>query len=478
MNYKDAPTNGTKEAPMTDGSELRLRKEIEELERQLEERRLLLRHEAEPGPTHGNRSLRIVWVVGFSALVLLFSAFLAGYIPLHRRESMLVAEAKMQKETLPTVSVTAVQRSAAKSELVLPGSIQAITEAPVLARTSGYLKRRYVDIGDRVAAGQLLAEIEAPELDQQVQQARDTLRQTQSALEQATANHEQGKANLELARVTAERWSRLVTKGAVSRQENDQYQAQYQAQSANVKALEKAIGVARNNVSAAESNLARLTELQSYKRIRAPFSGVITLRNVDVGALITEGNTLLFRVAQTGIVRTYVNVPQANAENIRAGQPAQLILPDLSGRRFTGRVSRTAGAMDPSSRTLLTEVQVPNPDGALLPGMYAQVHLDTIREEPPLLIRGDAVVIRSDGIRVALVGADHAIHFQRITVGRDYGDSIEVLSGLKQGQSVIVNPSDVVREGAKVNPIPVAGKPATEGRPSGERSSRSNADPR
>jgi RND family efflux transporter MFP subunit len=354
--------------------------------------------------------------------------------------------------------------------LELPGNIQAITEAPILARADGYLKSRMVDIGDRVRAGQPLAEIEAPELDQQLRQARASLQQgqaaleqAQAALEQALANYEQGKSNLELARVTAQRWGDLGKAGIVSRQDNDQAQAQYQAQTSNVLALEKAItaqrsnvAAARANVTAAEANVARLDEIQSYRVVKAPFDGVITLRNVDVGALVTTGTTLLFRVAQTGTLRAYVNVPQTNASSIRVGQPAQLSASNLPGRHFRGTVARTASALDPTSRTLLVEVDVPNPEGALFPGMYAQVDFNSARTNPPLLVGGDALIVRADGTQVAVVRPDHTVHLQKIVVGRDLGAQLEVLSGLQVGDTIIANPGDVAREGAKVEPVDAA----------------------
>ena len=218
-------------------------------------------------------------------------------------------------------------------------------------------------------------------------------------------------------------------------------------------ALEKAVVSARSNIAAAEANLSRLTELQGYKSVRAPFAGVITVRNVDVGALVSEANTLLFRIAQTDRLRTYVNVPQSDADSVRVGQVARLVIADLAGHQFSGTVTRTANALDPATRTLLTEVQVPNSNGLLLPGMYTQVDLTTPRKNPPLLIPGDTLVVRSTGPQVGVVGPDHIVHFQRLQLGRDFGDKIEVLSGLEAGQQVVVNPGDTVQEGAKVNPV-------------------------
>ncbi len=428
-------------------TEERLRAEIADLKRQLSEQQAT-KHAAPPPPSR--TTLGALSLVGVLAVVV---AFFAGYLPHQKREQMLVAEAKAESEAWPTVTVAPVRRAASKVDLVLPGSIQAVTETPVLARADGYIKKRYADIGDRVQVGQLLAELEAPELDQQVQQAQATLDQSRSGLEAANANLEQGKSNEELARVNAARWSNLVAKGAVSRQENDTYQTQFKAQTAGVESLQKAVAAARNNVSAAEANLARLTELQRYEKVRAPFSGVITVRNIDVGTLVTNGTTLLYRIAQNNILRTYINVPQSDADAVRVGQSATLIIPDLPGRQFHGTVTRTANALDPATRTLLVEVQAANPDGELLPGMYSQVSLTEPRSNPPLLIPGDTLVVRPDGPQVALVGDDHSVHFQRIQLGRDYGDQIEVVAGLGEGQRVVVNPGDSVRDGVKVNPM-------------------------
>jgi RND family efflux transporter MFP subunit len=315
-----------------------------------------------------------------------------------------------------------------------------------------------VDIGDRVRVGQVLAVIEAPELDEQVHQAQANVQQAQAAVDQANANLRQGKSDLELAGVTAERWASMVTDGSVSVQENDQYQAQYKSKIAGVQALEQAVIVQRSAVGAAEANLARLENMKSYRVVRAPFDGAITLRNVDTGALVNTGTTLLFRIAQTAMLRMYVNVPQTHANSVHRGDAASLTVSNLPGRQFTGTVARTANSLDPASRTLLVEVQVPNESGVLLPGMYAQVELSSSRANPPLLIPSDALIVRADGAQVAVVQRDHRVHLQKVEVGRDYGDRVEVMSGLREGDSVIANPGDVVREGVEVDPVPLAGK--------------------
>jgi len=446
-------------------TEDRLRAEVENLKRQLDEQKRSQAKAPPSAPQPAQPSRMTLGALSLVGVVAVLVAFFVGYLPHRRREAMLISEANAQHEAVPVVTVVQVVQSTGSVSLKLPGSIQAVTETPVLSRSNGYVRKRFVDIGDRVAVGQLLAELEAPELEQLLVQGRAELQQARSALEQTSASLEQGKANEELARVTAQRWARLVTKGAVSRQENDNYQAQYQSQVANVKALEKAVAAARNNVSASGANVARLSELRGFKMVRAPFAGVITLRNVDVGTLITAANTLMFRIAQTNILRTFLNVPQTESGAVRVGQAARITVPDLPGRQFTGTVTRTSNALDPATRTLLVEVQVPNQGSILLPGMYAQVDLTTPRKDPPLVIPGDTLVVRPDGTQVALVTPDQTIHFQHIELGRDYGDRIEVISGLQLGQRVVVNPGDTVREGAKVKPALLNEKPAASSTP-------------
>jgi RND family efflux transporter MFP subunit len=422
-----------------------LRAEVEDLKRQLERQR---QQPAAGGPT--GRTLAVVVLL---LVALALAGYFFGYAPRQHRQEVLAAESRASSQSLLEVNVAEVKRASAQTSLVLPGTIEAVTEAPVLARASGYIVKRLVDIGDRVTAGQVLAVIEAPEIEQQILQAKAQVEQSASAIQQAQANLVQGQANLQLAAVTKDRWQKLFDKGVVSRQENDTYRAQWAAQQANVEALEKAIAAARGNLGAAQANVARLTDMQSYQTVRAPFSGVITLRNVDTGVLVTEGATLLYRIAQTDRLRTYLNVPQADADSVRPGQIATLVIPDLANHKFPGVVTRTANALDPSSRTLLVEVQAPNPGGLLLPGMYAQVDLAVPRKEPPLAIPGDTLVVRDNATQVAVVAADGTVHFQRIQLGRDFGDRLEVLSGLEAGQLLAVNPSDSVREGTKVKPL-------------------------
>ncbi|HWC99667.1 MAG TPA: efflux RND transporter periplasmic adaptor subunit [Candidatus Sulfopaludibacter sp.] len=442
----------------TNSTEDQLRSEIDQLKRQLAEQKNR-QEEREAGKAPTYRSLVFV-VVLLAALAI--AGYYLGYLPRQKREQVLAAESQTNGDSVPMVNVVAVSRSAKVASLMLPGNIQAVTEAPILARASGYIRKRYVDIGDRVQANQVVAEIEAPELEQQIRQAKAAVDQANAAVQQTQAALQQGQSNETLARVTAERWKKLLDRGVVSRQDNDTYQLQWAAQQANVQALEKAIIAAKSNAGAAEANVARLTQLKDYQTVRAPFAGVITVRNIDTGALVNEGSTLLYRVAQTDRLRTYLNVPQVDASSVRVGQTATLTIPDLPGRTFPATVTRTSNALDPTSRTLLVEVQLSNGGGQLVPGMYAQVDLSVPRKDPPLVIPGDTLVIRADGPQVAVVQPDGAVHFARIQLGRDFGSTLEVLGGLSEGQELAVNPSDAIREGAKVKAVRAEDKPAAK----------------
>jgi RND family efflux transporter MFP subunit len=433
--------------PVDQNTEEQLRAEIEDLKRKLAQQ-----HRG-GHPKRNRPSATMLWSLAIVAALILAGAFFAGYLPQANRQTALAKEAKEEAVALPPVNVSLVDQASSKSQLVLPGNIQAVTEAPVLARASGYIRKRYVDIGDRVKEGQVLAEIDAVEFDQSIAQGKASVEQAKSALEQASANLQQGKTNTEMARYTYERWNALVQKGAVSRQDADTYKSTYEASSQNVDSLEKAVNAARSNVAVADANLARTRDLQAYLMVKAPFAGVITQRNIDVGALATDGTTLLFRVAQTDRLRTYVNVPQMDAVGVRVGQVADLKVPDLPSKTFKGTVTRTANALDPATRTLLVEVQVSNEGGLLLPGMYSEVSFTTPRAEPPLIIRADALVVRGAGSFVAVVDNSDVVHFRKVDVGRDYGDQLEVLGGLKKGERIVISPGDVVREDSKVKPI-------------------------
>ncbi len=400
------------------------------------------------------RTLRVV------LLLLLAVAIAAGIVfwGINARiQTAAAVKETTQELAIPDVSVIHPKPGTVKDEVVLPGNVMAFTDSPIYARSSGYLKQWFVDIGGHAKAGQQLAIIEAPELDQQVSQAKATIQQAQASLDQAIANEQQGKANEELARVNADRWANLVKKGAVSRQENDQYQAQYQAQVANLNALEQAIAAARSNIAADQANLGRLQEMQSYEIVRAPFDGIITARNIDIGALINAGNggaaQELFHMAATAKLRVYVSVPQADSRGAVPGIKAYLTLSEFPGRRFPGELVRTAGAIDTASRTLLTEVDVDNASGELRPGAYAEVHLMIPEGSRSLILPVSTLMFRSEGLRVGVVRDGNKAELVPVILGKDYGNEVEVVSGLDENDRVIANPPDSLASGATVQVV-------------------------
>jgi RND family efflux transporter MFP subunit len=389
-----------------------------------------------------------------SVAALLVILWFAGYLPRRDRERSLVRATEELKTDLPQVTVERVQRSPALGDLTLPGNVTPVTEALINARATGYIKRRLVDIGDRVSKGQLLAEIDSPELDQQVLQAESGVSQAKAALSGAEFQLRQAQARLNLARVTADRWKILVQKGVVSRQESDQRDADLEAQQAAVDSAQAAIKAAQDNVSASQANLRRLVEMQAFEKVAAPFSGIVTARNVELGSLIpASGGAPLFRIAEMGTLRITVDVPQTSAAYVRVGGAAEVTLQEIPGRTFRGKISRTANALDAGTRTLPTEVEVGNPNGILLPNMFAQVKLLKVGAASTALIPGDALIVRSNGTQVAVVTEGDRIHFQAIEVGRDFGQSTEVRAGLTGDEWVVVNPTDDVREGARVKPV-------------------------
>ncbi len=436
---------------------------------------------AEPPHEH-HISRGKLFLVALVLIVIVGAVALAGYLPRRQREAQAAAAAREEKTEIPTVTAAYIRRAPANTEVLLPGSISPVVEASIYARASGYVRKRYVDIGDHVRQGQLMAEIETPELDQQVAQGRAAVAQAQQQLGQTQAALIQAQAQRDLAKVTWERYKNLVDRGAVARQDADTQETTFRTSGALVTQQEANVRAAQENVRQAQANLDRLMALQEYQRVRAPFAGIVTSRNIDVGYLIsaagagqgvspmqlggasagggTAGNEM-YRVAQIGVLRILVSVPQANAPGIQLGMPAEITVTEYPGRIFQGKVTRTSNSLDPNSRTMLVEVQAPNRDGKLLPGMYAEVRFRNHRDSPPLLIPGDALVVSSAGLQIASLvdapdqnGGDaktKKIHLTPVQVGRDYGVETEILSGALEGQLVVVNPGDEVREGAVVH---------------------------
>ena len=383
------------------------------------------------------------WVLGGGTLaaVALAGSLVAATLPRLRHEQELDAAARAAGSP-PLVSVATARRAPATSELTLPGNAQAFREAALYARTTGYLKRWMVDIGDRVREGQVLAEISAPDVDDQLAQAR-------ADLVLARANLLVSEAKVELAKITL---SRDLASGSGTAPETiDQDRAQVRTTAAQVEA-------AKASIQANQATVQRYADLQSFQKIVAPVPGVITARNVDPGALVTADNPSetreIFHLMQTDPLRVFVNVPQVYATTVGPGQRAVVYRQEDPLRRFSGRVTRTARALDPNTRTLLTQVDVPNPDGALRPGMYLRVNLVAARAAPSVLIPGAALVTRNDGPEVALLGQDKAVRYRKVQLGRDYGAEVEVVAGLEGGETVIVRPGDALAEGQAVEPAP------------------------
>jgi len=406
--------------------------------------------------------LAVVMLIGVIGLVG------AGTLPRVRRHQDLEAAARAVKDGVPVVNVIFPVRGKPVAEFTLPGTIQAIQETALYARVDGYLKRRLVDIGDRVVAEQVLAEVDTPELDQQLYQAKATLAQAQAARAQAVASLEQARsalvhtqAQLEYNGTNLWRWRTLKERELVAQQDVDDRQvlvttaqADVKAAQANVVALDASVAAADANVVSNQANVQRLVEMQSFQRIRAPFPGIVTVRNVDNGALISSGsatsNTPLFRMARIDSLRIFVSVPQTFVTDLKPGLTAELMVREFPQRVFPGKVVSTAGALDPTSRTLLTEVRIQNEGEVLRPGMYTDVRFQLIRTAPPLVIPSNALIIRSGPPRVATVGADGKVRFSVVQLGRDFGTTVEVVGGLSERDRLLVTPPDTLQEGAVV----------------------------
>ncbi len=395
--------------------------EIEEIQKRSRHQPPSIQRPPELPPAPPRKALTIVGVL---LLVLL----LAGGITLLARVTHERALAKETEiETVPTVAVVNPTPEKPDEDLILPGSLLAYEDSPIYARTNGYLVRWYKDIGSRVTKGELLAKIDTPEVDQELNQAK--------------ATRQQIVAQMEIAKITSDRWENLRKTDSVSAQEADQYWSGYRQSQANL--------------SAADANVRRLEQLEGFKDVYAPFTGVLTRRNVDPGALINAGAQAsgreLFDLARVDPLRVYTSVPQAYAPYIKVGGKTFVTLQEFPGQKFAAIVERTAEAIDPNTRTLLTEVDVPNKDGRLLPGSFGEVHFAVGSNVNKVTVPVNTMLFRAQGAQVAVVGLDNKVQLRPINIGRDYGTTLEVLGGVEPTDRIVVNPPDSLEQGQQVN---------------------------
>jgi membrane fusion protein, multidrug efflux system len=395
--------------------------EIEELEQRARHHHPTIQAPPETQAASPRKALAIV-------AILLFVLILGGGITMlsHMTHDRALAK-ETELETIPTVAVVYPEKEKQDEELLLPGSLLAYVESPIYARTNGYLIRWYKDIGSHVNKGELLAKIDTPEVDQELNQARATQQQTQAAME--------------LAKISSERWERLRNTDSVSAQEADQQTSGYKQ--------------AQANLAAAQANVHRLEQLEGFKEVYAPFTGVLTRRLVDPGALINAGDggvgRELFDLARVDPLRVFTSVPQAYSPFIKVGEKTFITLQEMPGQKFVASVARTADAIDPNTRTLLTEVDVPNPDNRLLPGSFGEVHFKVGNNVDKVTVPVNAMLFRSQGAQVAVVGPDNKIQLRQINIGRDFGTSLEILGGVSPTDRVVINPPDSLEDGQQVN---------------------------
>jgi RND family efflux transporter MFP subunit len=385
-------------------------------------------------------STRRVAVFGFLAVLAFGGLAGAGILPRLRSAAASASAGESSAKGGDKLAVAKVKRAAAGGEVALPGTVKALQEAAIYARTNGYLEKYRVDIGDTVAEGDVLAEIDAPELDQELAQAR-------AAAAQASAVRLQESAKLELARSTLERTKTLAAEGLASKQDLEEKSSAVRAQEASVSATDASVG-------AAAANVRRLSELKRFQKVVAPFAGTITSRSAEPGALIVSGagGQPLFRVAQTDPVRVFVQVPQLYAASIKVGAAVKLTVRELRGRVFTGKITRTTKSLDPSTHTLTTEAQFPNGDGALMPGTYVRVALGALGgsgAEAPLVVPSTALVVNAKGTQLAVV-EQGVVHLRPVEVDGDYGEQVSIAAGVREGELVVVMPTDRLAEGQHV----------------------------
>ncbi len=395
---------------------------------------------ATSGPKHKRVSRLAVGTIGFLGVVLLTGAFVLGAMPRLRQQRELNAATEEAASAVPRVSVAIAKQVSSDSEQLLPGNALPLLEAALYPRATGYVKTRLVDIGDRVREGQLLAEIDSPDTD-------DQLAQAQANLVQARANLDKARADLAFARSDEVRYRRMVATLAAAQEDYDRRVQASGVASANVEAMAAAIKVS-------EAAVQRWTDLQRFEKITAPFPGVITARQIDPGDLVAADSTgrELFHLMRTDVLRVFVDVPQVFATGIKVGRGAVIFRREDPRTEFQGKVTRTADALDPATRTLRTEVQVKNLDNALRPGMYLQVKFTFNRATLPVLIPAAALATRSEGPRVAVLDQQR-VSYRNVQLGRDYGAEIEIVAGINPGEMVVVHPGDDLPEGAEVTPV-------------------------
>jgi RND family efflux transporter MFP subunit len=401
-------------------------------------------------PTTTKRATRIAGGVLVLAVLLAI-----GIVPrvLRNREARDIVHASTV--LLPQVIVVHPKIAPAQSSLSLPGNLEPMYSASVFARTNGYVEKRFVDIGSHVKAGQVLAIISTPEVDQQLNQAHADVLQAAAVVEQSKAALQQAQANLDIARITKDRYAPLIARHAVTQQSLDEADQTFTARAADVAAANANIGVAEASLQSRRANVERLMQMQGFERVAAPFDGVVTARNVEQGDLVNDGSgngaRSLFTVAQSNVLRVQVEVPQSSALSIKTGQQATLTVDERPGRQYIATVTRDAESVNLAARTMLTEVQVDNRDGSLVPGMYGQVKFVVTESQPSLIIPSTALVIDKNGTHVVSVSADSRVHFVPVDIGQDMGAQVEISQGLHDGDTLVTNPSDLLSNGQKVS---------------------------
>jgi RND family efflux transporter MFP subunit len=436
-----SPQPGQNEERYAQSIQAQRDEEIEEIQKRSKHQPPGIQKPPELPPAPGRKALTIV------AVLLLVLLLAGGFTMLGRANHERALAKETERETVPTVAVAYPQSEKPDEDLVLPGSLLAYEDSPIYARTNGYLVSWYKDIGSRVTKGELLAKIDTPEVDQELNQSRAAQQQT--------------LAQLELAKISADRWENLRKTDSVSAQEADQYWSGYKQ--------------AQANLAAADANVRRLEQLEGFKDVYAPFTGVLTRRNVDPGALINAGagaaGRELFDLARVDPLRVYTSVPQAYAPFIKVGAKTVVTLQEFPGQKFVATVARTAESIDPATRTLLTEVDVPNKDGRLLPGSFGEVHFAVGNNVNKVTVPVNSMLFRAQGPQVAVVGPGNKIELRSINIGRDYGTSLEILGGVAATDKIVINPADSLEDGQQVNVAQnqqQPGQPAPQNQPQGQ----------